>query len=588
MLPRLISALMLLAAMASAQPTPTMFPPVRGLHEMVGAANNLEVEAGFRMLAQGGNAIDAGVAATLTAVVTEQSRVGLGGEIPILIKLAGKPVVAVSGIGVAPGKATPAYFANRKPEPWEIPGKQAPIPALGPKAALTPGIVDGVLLALEKYGTMSFAQVAAPAIENAGAFPIGEEFAQFLGELDRLHNFWPDSHAFFYPNGTAPKRGEIVHMPNLARTLEEMAAAEKHAKGDRVAKLHAVHDLFYKGAIAKKVAAFSEANGGLLSYEDLAAFHAETDEPRSTTFRGYTVYKPGFWTQGPVMIEVLNILEGFDLKKMGHNSPQYLHTVIEAVKLAFADRDRYYGDPKFSKIPEEILLSKAYAAERRKLIDPEHASLESRPGNLSASAAMVPGNGVSHDQDTTCVNVIDRMGNAFSATPSGAWIPSVIVGDTGIPLSVRMESFVLTPGHANQIAPGKRPRVTLSPTLLTRDGQLQMVISTPGGDNQDQALLQVLLNIIDFDMTPQEAVEAPRFQSQHFFSSFGYNEFQAGRVQLESRIPYPVVERLLDMGHKVSQGMEWSNSSAPTVIQVKGGVLNGGADPRRARYIFGR
>jgi len=555
---------------------------------MVGAANNLEVEAGFRMLAQGGNAVDAGVAAALTATVTEQSRVGLGGEIPILIKLAGKPVVAISGIGVAPAKATVAAFANRKPEAWEIEGKLAPIPALGPKAALTPGLVDGVLVALEKYGTMSFAQVAAPAIENAGAFPIGEEFADFLGQLDRLHAFWPDSKRFFYPGGDAPKRGEIVRMPALAKTLEEMAAAEKNAKGDRAAKIRAVHDLFYKGAIAKKLAAFSEANGGLLSYDDLAAYHAETDEPRSTNYRGYTVWKPGFWSQGPVMIEALNILEGFDLRKMGHNSPEYLHTVIEAVKLAFADRDRYYGDPKFSKIPEEILLSKAYASERRKLIDAKHASLDSRPGDLAASAPMVSGKGVSHDQDTTCVNVVDRMGNAFSATPSGAWIPSVIAGDTGIPFSVRMESFVLTAGHANQLAPGKRPRVTLSPTLLTRDGQLHMVISTPGGDNQDQALLQVLLNMIEFDMTPQEAVEAPRFQSLHFYNSFGYHEFQAGRVALESRIPYPVVERLLDMGHKASQGSDWSNSSAPTVIQVKGGVLNGGADPRRSRYIFGR
>ena len=565
-----------------------MFPPVRGLHEMIGAANNLEVEAGFRMLAAGGNAIDAGVAATLTAAVTEQSRVGLGGEIPILIKPAGKPVVAISGIGVAPAQATVAAFANRKAEAWEVEGKQAPIPALGPKAALTPGLVDGLLVALEKYGTMSFAQVAAPAIENAQAFPIGEEFADFLSQLERIHSFWPNSVRFFYPTGEAPRRGDIVHMPALAKTLEEMAAAEKGAKGDRAAKLRAVHDVFYKGAIARKLAAFSGANGGLLSYDDLAAYHAETDEPRSGTYRGYTVYKPGFWSQGPVMIEALNILEGFDLRRMGHNSPQYLHTVVEAVKLAFADRDRYYGDPKFSKIPEETLLSKAYGAERRKLIDPLKASLESRPGDLNTSVPMVPGKGQSHDQDTTCVNVVDRMGNAFTATPSGAWIPSVIAGDTGVPFSVRMESFVLTPGHANQLAPGKRPRVTLSPTLVMRDGQMQMVISTPGGDNQDQALLQVLLNMIEFDMTPQEAVEAPRFQTLHFYNSFGYHEFQAGRISLESRIPYPTLERLLEMGHRASLSSEWGNTSAPTVIYAKGGVLHGGADPRRSRYIFGR
>ncbi len=567
----------------------TMFPAVRGLHEMVAAANNLEVEAGMRMLAQGGNAVDAGVAATLTATVTEQSRVGLGGEIPILIKMKDKPVIAISGVGVAPAKATVELFQNRTAEAWEQPGHIAPIPAIGPKAALTPGLFDGLLLALEKYGTLSFAQVVAPAIEHADeGFPIGEEFAEFLGELQQYHAMWPASLKFFYPNGTAPKRGELVKMPALAATFRQLALAEHKARGDRAAKLHAVHDLFYKGDIAHRIGDFSQANGGLLAYDDLAKFHAEPDSVSQTTYRGYTVYKPGFWTQGPVMIEALNILEGYDLKRMGHNSPEYLHTVIEAVKLAFADRDKYYGDPKFSKIPEDILLSKTYAAQRRKQIDPLHASLESRPGELNASVAMVGGNGVSSDKDTTCVNAVDRFGNAFSATPSGAWIPSVIVGDTGIPLSVRMEVFVLTPGHANQLVPGKRPRVTLSPTVVTKDGQLYFTMSTPGGDNQDQAMLQVLLNILEFDMSPQEAVEAPRFQSSHYYNSFGFHEFTAGQVKLEGRIPRATMQRLQGLGHVVQPSADWSNTSAPTVILTKDGILNGGADPRRARFVFGR
>src|SRR5689334_9961050 len=521
----------------------TMFPPVRGLHEMVGAANNLEVAAGMRILAQGGNAVDAGVATVLAAAVTEQSRVGLGGEIPILIKMKDKPVIAISGVGVAGSKATVEFFEQRQPERWEQPGKIAPIPAIGPRAAITPGLVDGLLLALEKYGTLSFTQVSAPAIEYADeGFPIGEEFAEFLGELQQYHAFWPTSFRFFYPTGTAPRRGEIVKMPALAATLRQMAATEQKAKGDRGAKIRAVHDLFYKGDIAAKISTFLDANGGLITRDDLAKYHAETDEPRTGTYRGYTISKPGFWSQGPVMIEALNILEGFDLKKMGHNSPEYLHTLIEAVKLAFADRDRFYGDPKFSKIPEETLLSKEYAAERRKLIDPQHASMESRPGDLNASVAMTGGSGKSWDKDTTCVNVVDSQGNAFSATPSGAWIPSVIAGDTGIPLSVRMEVFVLTPGHANQLAPGKRPRVTLSPTIVTRDGQLVMTMSTPGGDNQDQAMIQVLLNILEFGMSPQEAVEAPRFQSTHYYNSFGYHEFTGGHVSLEGRIPAPVTQ----------------------------------------------
>jgi gamma-glutamyltranspeptidase / glutathione hydrolase len=568
----------------------TMFPAVRGLHEMVGAANNLEVAAGMRVLAQGGNAVDAGVATVLAATVTEQSRVGLGGEIPILIKMKDKPVMAISGIGVAGSKATVQFFEHRTAEKWEPADRPlAPIPAIGPRAAITPGLVDGLLLALEKYGTMSFAQVAAPAIEYADeGFPIGEEFAEFLGELQQYHAFWPASFRFFYPNGTSPKRGEIVKMPSLANTLRQMAAVEPKTKGDRAAKIRAIHDLFYKGDIAAKLADFMDTNGGLFTRDDLAKFHAETDEPRVGTYRGYTISKPGFWTQGPVMIEALNILEGYDLKKMGHNSPEYLHTLIEAVKLAFADRDRYYGVPKFSKIPEEILLSKDYAAERRKLIDPQHASMQSRPGELHASVAMVGGNGKSSDKDTTCVNVVDREGNAFSATPSGAWIPSVIAGDTGIPLSVRQESFVVTPGHANQVAPGKRPRVTLSPTIVTRGGQLVLTMSTPGGDNQDQALLQVLLNILEFGMSPQEAVESPRFQSSHFYNSFGFHEFTPGKVNLEGRIPHATIQKLADLGHVVQPSADWSNSSAPTVIQVIGGVLNGGADPRRARFVFGR
>lgn len=564
----------------------TMFPPVRGTHQMIGAGNNMEVEAGYRILEQGGNAVDAAAAAILTATVTEQDHIGLGGEAPLIIKLAGKPVVVISGIGVAGSKATPQFFEHRTAEPWEEAGHIAPIPGIGLRAAITPGTVDGVLLALEKFGTMSFAQVAGPAIERADGFPATEIFSQYLRDNRQIIQMIPTSEKFFFPNGHVPEPGELVHMPDLARTLREMAAAEKKAHGNRAAKLQAVHDEFYKGSIARRIARFNDENGGLITYDDLARFHAETDEPRTSTYRGFTINKPGFWTQGPVMIEALNILEGFDLKSMGHNSPRYLHTVIEAVKLAFADRDRYYGDPKFSKIPEEILLSKSYAAERRKLIDPNRASLESRPGNLGVSAPATGSNGPSRGNDTTCVDVIDKWGNGVSVTPSGAWLPSVIAGDTGIPFSSRAESFVLTAGHANQVAPGKRPRVTLSPTIVTKDGQLYITISTPGGDNQDQALLQVLLNILDFGMTPQQAVEAPRFQTEHFYASFGFHEFVPGRVSLEGRIPIATAKTLESWGHLVIIGGDWSNLSAPVVILAKDGVLSGGADPRRSRFVF--
>lgn len=585
-----ISLSVLILSVSAVADPPTMFPPVRGTKHMVGAANNMEVEAGFRILTQGGNAVDAGVATVLAAAVTEQSRFGLGGEIPLLVKMNGKAVTAISGVGVAPARATVDYYAHRTAEPWEHADRLPPIPSAGIRAAITPGVFDGLILALENYGTMSFAEVAQPALEYAGdGFPIAEEFANFLGDLQPIINNWSDSVAFFYPTGKPPRPGDLVRMPALANTLRELAAAEKNADGNRAMRLRAVRDLFYKGSIAKRIAAFSESHGGLIAYEDLANYHAEIDQPKSTSYRGYEVNKPGFWTQGPVMIEALNILEGFDLKGMGHNSPRYLHTVIEAVKLAFADRDHYYGDPKFSKIPEQILLSKEYAAERRKLIDPNKASMESRPGDVGMPTKMPDSAGpagIAHD--TTCVDVVDQFGNAFSATPSGAWLPSVIAGDTGIPLSMRMESFVVTPGHPNELKPGKRPRVTLSPTLVTKDGKFAFELSTPGGDNQDQALLQVLLNIIEFGMTPQEAVEAPRFQTDHFYASFDFHRFVPGRVNLESRIPRSTMDQLGALGHRVMATGDWSNSSAPVVILSRDGVLHGGADPRRARFIFAR
>ena len=592
---KLASALVSVLILPGVLPGATMFPPVRASHEMAGAGNSYEVEAGFRILQQGGNAVDAGVASVLAAAVTEQDHFGLGGEMPLIIKMAGKPPVIVSGVGTAPAKATLEFFNTRKPQTWEAapsaagkPVPMPPIPAQGILAATVPGVFDGLMLALQRYGTMSFAQVAQPAMERADAFPLPEIFSQFLRTNEPMLRLWPVSTAFFLPNGRVPLPGEVMHMPALAKTLRELAAAEKKQRGKRERKIEAVRDYFYRGPLAQRMAAFSEANGGLLAYDDFAKFHAEFDNPRTTTYRGYEIVKPGFWTQGPVMLEALNMLESYDLKTMGHNSPEYLHTVVETVKLAFADRDRYYGDPKFSKIPEETLLSKTYAAERRKLIDPQNASMESRPG---AFAPPLPQNTLSSPtlgaNDTTCVNVVDRFGNVFSATPSGAWLPSVIAGDTGIPFGTRLQTLLTTPGHPNVLEGGKRPRVTLSPTMVLKDGKAFLAMSTPGGDNQDQALLQVLLNVIEFGMTPQEAVESPRFQTEHFYSSFANHEFVPGKLNLEVRIPKATIEKLASLGHKVNVTGEWSNMSAPTVIKIGEGVLEGGADPRRGRFIFG-
>jgi len=586
-----VSLMLLGAAALAGQSRPTMFPPVRGTHEMVGAANNLEVDAGIRILTEGGNAVDAGVATVLAAGVTELDHFGLGGEIPILIKLVGKPVVAISGIGTAPQRATVDFYRTRKPDPWEEPQHMMPMPVQGILAAPVPGVFDGLILALQRYGTMSFAQVATPAIEYADGFPISEVLADYIRGTLPLLELWPSSRDFFVPGGVLPRRGEIFREPTLAKTLRALVGAETQAHGDRVDRLRAVRDYYYKGPVGHQIADFSEHNGGLIGYEDLAGFHAETDTPRTGTYRGYEIYKPGFWSQGPVMLETLNLLEGFDLKAMGSNSPTYIHTVVEAIKLAFADRDRYYGDPKFSEIPEQILLSKDYAAERRKLIDPNHASLEHRPGVLGGSLVEMPARPESAGgsaRDTTCVNVVDRQRNMFSATPSGGWLPSVIAGDTGIALSERMQTFVLTPGHPNQLQPGKRPRVTLSPTIVLKDGKPFLALSTPGGDVQDQTLLQVFLNIVEFGMSPQEAIEAPRFNSEHLYASFDFHGFFPGKLDMEHRFPQATIDRLVAMGHRVTVIGDWGNLSAPTAIRISDSVLQGGSDPRRSRFIYGR
>ena len=314
-------------------------------------------------------------------------------------------------------------------------------------------------------------------------------------------------------------------------------------------------------------------------------------------YHGYEIYKAGFWTQGPAMVETLNLLDGYDLKAMGHNSADYIHTVTESLKLALADRDRYYGDPNFAKIPTAELLSKNYAALRRSLIEKEHASLSQQPGDplnmkavlanvsaLSGHASRVPS--IERANDTTCVNVIDKDGNLFSATPSGAWLPAVVAGDTGVLMGQRLQSALTDPKSPNVVAPGKRPRITLTPTLVLKAGTPFMVLSTPGGDNQDQALLQVLLNIIEFGMNPQEAVEAARFDTQHYVSSFDDHEFLPGSLNIESRIPEKTIADLKARGHKVNVQSAWGTLSSPTVIiyNPQTGVSSAGADPRRGRY----
>jgi gamma-glutamyltranspeptidase/glutathione hydrolase len=575
----------------------TFRPVVRGKRGAVAGGSPLSVEAGLRMLQRGGNAVDAGVATILAASVIEFSHFSFGGEVPILIKLKGQKVAVVEGMGQAPMKATREFFVNRT----DSARKAGMIPSTGPLAATVPGVLDACVVALDQFGTKTLAEVMEPAIQLADGFPLDELRVQYIKTRAPIFSQWPDAKRVFLPNGEVPKPGDLFVQADLARTLRAIVQAERLAskgmRNNRHAGLMAARDYFYRGPIARRIGDYMQANGGLLAADDFAKFAAKVGQPVETNYRGYEVYKAGFWTQGPALLETLNMLEGFDLKKMGHNSPTYIHTLAEALKLGLADRDRYYGDPNFVKIPMTELLSKDYAALRRPLIDERHASLAQQPGDpqnmkaVLASAVQTIGHAsalppIERANDTTCVNVVDKDGNMFSATPSGAWLPAVVAGDTGVLMGQRLQSALTDPNSPNVVAPGKRPRITLTPTLVLKDGEPFMVLSTPGGDNQDQALLQVLLNIVEFGMNPQEAVEAPRFDTQHYVSSFDDHEFLPGSLNVESRISLKTIQELSDKGHKVKVQGEWGTLSSPTVIMYnpKTGVASAGADPRRSRY----
>ncbi|HJQ68057.1 MAG TPA: gamma-glutamyltransferase family protein [Blastocatellia bacterium] len=610
------TAVAVLMASAVAPEADTFRPVVRGKRGVVTAGHPLSAEAGLRLLQQGGNAVDAGCATILAASVIEFSHFSFGGEVPIIIKTGGGPPVVINGQGQAPRLANRKFFLDRAgkgEQAGEFVYRGAPeyvsisaggarpgtIPSSGILPATVPAVLDAVVVALDRFGTKSLAEVMQPAIELADGFPIDELRVTYIKNTRKIFEAWPTSAKLFLPGGREPRVGEIFSQPDLARTLRQIVAAERQARSrGRSQALKAARDYFYKGAVAKRIGEFAEANGGLLRAGDFAAFQARVEEPTRTTYRGLEVYKTGFWAQGPAMLETLNMLEGYDLRSMKHNSADYIHTVTEALKLAFADRDRYYGDPDFVKVPGVELLSKEYAARRKALIDPARASLDQRPGDpvnnkaLPTTPARPTLTGASQvpeaerANDTTCVNVIDKDGNLFSATPSGAWLPAVVAGDTGVLMGQRMQSFLLEEGHPNMLEPGKRPRVTLTPTLVLKDGRPFLVLSTPGGDNQDQSLIQILFNIIEFGMNVQEAVEAPRFQTLHLVSSFDDHRFNPGVLNLEDRIAKEVFDDLKSRGHKVEAQPAWGNPSAPTVImfRVDTGVIEGGADPRRGRY----
>ena len=580
-------------------------PVVRGERAAVAAGTPNVTEAAMRIMHAGGNAVDAGVAAMFAGAVTEFSHFGFGGEAPLLIRTPEGKVFSIAGVGTAPELMTREFFLARRSNPNleqesnRRGRKQGPIPSYGILPAIVPGMVDAGLLALKHYGAKSFGEIIQPAVELADGYPIDEMRARSIASATRFLRRFPSSRNVFLPNGLLPRPGDVFRQADLARTIRGMAEAEKKALAagkSREQAIDAIRDYFYRGEVARKIGDFVKANDGLLRYEDMASFRLQIEEPLSTAFHGYHVYKSGFWTQGAVMLQALNILEGYHLEKLGWNSPEYIHFVTEALKLAYADRDTWYADPKFEKIPKE-LLSKVYAAQRRQMIDPRQANPEFRPGKFGKGEPPHPSTYIGQmrpltdalaSKDTTCVNVIDKEGWMFSATPSGAWMPSVIAGDTGVPLTQRAQSFLLMPDHPNVVEPKKRPRITLSPTIVLQNGEPFMALSTPGGDQQDQALLQVMLASMLFDFNPQAAVEAPRLQTRHLVASFDDHAMDPNKLLLDERVPESVLQQLLEMGHDIERRSRWDSGSAPTALRVlPNGVIEAGADPYAFRYAAG-
>ncbi len=572
-----------------------MRPEITAARGIVAGGRNFSVAAGLRMLERGGNAVDAGVAAVFAASVVEISHFGFGGECPLMIYDAKtKKVVVVNGQGPAPKAASPDLFKAK--------GK---VDANGPLAATVPAVMDSLAIALAEYGTMRLEEVMAPAIAYADGFPMYAFLRGYLVRERKATEKWEWSGKTYYPDGRIPEVGEIFRQPNLAKTLREIVAAERAAfekTRDRKAAIQAGRDAFYKGPIARRIAEADRAAGGVLAYDDLAGFHGRVEEPVKTTFHGYDIFKAGPWDQGPVLLQTFNILAGIDLAAMGPGSADAIHAMHEAIKLAYDDRNAYYGDPDFVKVPLKGLLSADYAAARRRLIGPE-AFLEHRPGDPFAFDPDVKAPAVRyapHSQgeapraekgDTTCVDAVDADGNLFSATPTSGWLlgGAFIAGDTGVPLSNRMQIFDLDPASPNVLAGGKRPRTTLTPTILVKDGKPYLAISTPGGDSQDQQIANVLLNLIVFKMGLQEAIEFPRINSLHPFSSFDDHKSEPGVLEIESRIPAATLEELKRRGHKLKVLAPYGMPTGVVAVGVdpQTGTLRGGADVRRERTIFG-
>ncbi len=564
---------------------------IMGTRHVVAAGHYLAAHAAFEILEAGGNAIDAGVAAGLAIGVLQTEKVNIGGVAPQIIYTAkDRKVHSIDGLGVWPRAVTPDYFLKNHG------GKIPP----GVFRSVVPAAPDAWITALSRFGTMSFGEVAEAAIRFASkGFPMYPLMAEFIGDNVDNYSRWPSSKKVFMPGGKPPVPGKVFVQADLGRTLQYMVDQERRAKRKgRKAGLQAARDAFYKGDIARDVTKWITQQGGLMRYEDFAGFKVNFEPTVKSKFGNIELHACGPWSQGPALPMALNILKGYDLKALGHNTPQYIHVVTEALKLAFADRHQYFGDPKFVKVPLAGLLSEKYSAWRRTLIRDNRAWPGMPPAgdpktlsemeNICVPAPQTeeaPGPG-----DTSYLCVIDRHGNAFSATPSDGSDKSPIIPGVGIVCSGRGTQSWSDPSHPSSVAPGKRPRLTPNPALALKNGKAYMPFGTPGGDVQIQAMIQVFLNVNVFGMAVQDAVEAPRFANYSYPGSFEPHAYYPGRLYLESRIDAKTGEALKAMGHKVYwwDDMTWLAGSVCTIVNDHAqGVLHGGADPRRPAYVLG-
>ena len=581
----------------------TCRPVIYGTNGVISSGHYLTSMAGMQILLRGGNAFDALAASVFAAAVIEPTAsYSLGAESTFMLFEASKgDLLVLSGQGPSPSSATPEWFASKGLTMIPTgPGLDAPM------AFTVPGVVGATLSMLERFGTCSVEDILSPAVNYAlDGFPHYEYMLSRLGSEEarqQFNNFPPGGMNIFFDQGKLPDPGSVLIQTALGNTLNKMVSAAQAFTLDRLKGIRAAHECFYSGEIAQSIISNVNTVGGLMTGSDLEGYQAQYSSPVSVSFNGLEVHTQSTWTQSPVCLQALNILKHFDLVELGHNSAQYIHLVTEALKLAFADREAFYGDPDCVAVPIDGLLSEDYAEERAKLIDTRRASpglpdfgnpwqystlsgkTSDQPSYTSTKSADADDG---YESGTTHISVIDQQGNMACATPSGgAFNKSVFFPDLGFALSTRSEMFNLVPGHPNCLAPGKRPRTTIVNMMVSRDGAPIMMIGCPGGDAQSQANLQLLLNVVLWGMNTQEAVEKPRFATMSVPNSFYPHTYLTGQLALEHELPGDVALALEKMGHKVIRTATCGMGATVTRKKNGGTVLETSSDPRRSCYAL--